>query len=419
MVAALANDLDYTQLRLTARLERDGVNLRLPVSVRSVGGLQGGAGERFATGLDYKVAQRSASLDVLDVVSKSVVLNQDAAQHEVYLKEGLHLTAALTPKAGLASIRLVVMDRSSGALGTLSIPVSAIQEGNTAPAGVAKTRGDITQIPPPASGSGAAAPPATSNSNTSRASGEERPEPEVAAGEAANRDPLLQRASEASLEFVSALPDYICRELIQRSINVTKGTSWRRIDTIEADLVFENGKEDYRNISISGTPVNRPMEELKGARSTGEFATLMRMLFLPSTKADFHFVKTARTAGVETREYSFSVRQERSRWIVHTKGQSYYLGYAGRVWIDPSSARVLRIEMKASALPPDLGLDKVETSAEYEYRLIAGSGRYLLPARAMLLSCRTGGFFCERNRIEFRNYRKFEAESGIRYETNP
>jgi hypothetical protein len=33
-----------------------------------------------------------------------------------------------------------------------------------------------------------------------------------------------------------------------------------------------------------------------------------------------------------------------------------------------------------------------------------------------VLSCQQGSSHCSRNRIEFRNYRKFGAESGITYD---
>ena len=100
---------------------------------------------------------------------------------------------------------------------------------------------------------------------------------------------------------------------------------------------------------------------------------------------------------------------------MHLNSQWDRIGYNGKVRIDPSNARVLRIEMAASELPPNLGVVKLETSTEYDYLLLSGNGPYLLPVRATLLTCRKGGIVCNRNAMEFRNYRKFEAESGIKY----
>jgi hypothetical protein len=44
------------------------------------------------------------------------------------------------------------------------------------------------------------------------------------------------------------------------------------------------------------------------------------------------------------------------------------------------------------------------------------AGPYLLPVEAEVLSCQRGTSICSRNKIEFRNYRKFGAESDITFD---
>jgi hypothetical protein len=247
-----------------------------------------------------------------------------------------------------------------------------------------------------------------------------RPDEDLPFGAASGEDSLIRRAADAALDFAATLPNYICREVISRSQSTTRNVAWRLIDTVEADLVLENGKEDYRNISLNGKPVNKKLDELGGAWSTGEFATVLRNLFSPTTMAEFHFLKSSRIAGMDAREYSFSVKQERSMWDVHVGSDSYRPAYTGRVWIDPSNARTLRIEMESVDLPKTFGFDRVETSTDYEYvRLSGGATQYLLPVRAAILSCQRGTFNCVRNNMDFRNYRKFGAESNIQYGDAP
>jgi hypothetical protein len=243
-----------------------------------------------------------------------------------------------------------------------------------------------------------------------------RPDEDLPFGAASGEDSLVRRAADAALDFAESLPNYICREVISRSQSSTRNANWRLIDTVEADLVLENGKEDYRNISVNGRPVNKKMEELGGAWSTGEFVTVLRNLFSPTTAAEFHFLKSSRIAGMDAREYSFSVKQDRSMWDVHVGPESYRPAYTGRVWIDPSNARTLRIEMESVELPKSFGFDRVETSTDYEYvRLSGGPTQYLLPVRAATLSCQRGTYNCVRNNMDFRNYRKFGAESNIQF----
>jgi len=60
--------------------------------------------------------------------------------------------------------------------------------------------------------------------------------------------------------------------------------------------------------------------------------------------------------------------------------------------------------------------DTVETSADYDFIRLGTSGPYLLPVEAEVLSCVRGTSICSRNKIEFRNYRKFGAQSDITFD---
>jgi hypothetical protein len=86
--------------------------------------------------------------------------------------------------------------------------------------------------------------------------------------------------------------------------------------------------------------------------------------------------------------------------------------YNGALWIDPESARVLRIEMDSRQLPVDYDFDKVEMSVDYGW-VIINAQRYLLPVKSEVLACQTHSFSCMKNTIEYRNYRKFAVESQL------
>jgi hypothetical protein len=181
------------------------------------------------------------------------------------------------------------------------------------------------------------------------------------------------------------------------------------------DLIYENGKEDYRKIAINGKPVNKKMEEMGGAWSTGEFGTVLIDLFDPSTAAEFHYTRDSRMAGINTKEFDFNVTHEHSHWSVHAEGQHYEPGYKGTVWIDPTNGRVMRIEMQAVGMPTAFPLDDVESATDYEYTRLGDAHQYLLPVHAETLSCQRGTPYCSRNRIDFRNYKKYAGESTITF----
>jgi hypothetical protein len=48
--------------------------------------------------------------------------------------------------------------------------------------------------------------------------------------------------------------------------------------------------------------------------------------------------------------------------------------------------------------------------------VLIGDEKYLLPVHSEALSCVRGRSDCSRNVIEFRNYRKFSADSNITFD---
>ena len=120
-------------------------------------------------------------------------------------------------------------------------------------------------------------------------------------------------------------------------------------------------------------------------------------------------------AGVLTKEYTFNVTHANSHWTIHMGSQQYDPAYKGSVWIDPKTARVMRIEMQAYGFPTDFESDDVESATDYEYVRLGDAQQYLLPVHAETLSCQRGTPYCSRNTIDFRNYKKYTGESTITF----
>jgi hypothetical protein len=179
-------------------------------------------------------------------------------------------------------------------------------------------------------------------------------------------------------------------------------------------LVYDQGKENYKNIMVNGKPTTKPLEET-GAWSTGEFGTLLIDLFAPATDAEFNFLRDGRTSGVDAKIYNFSVRRENSHWDIHFGSQSYTPAFEGSTWIDPKTGRVLRIEIEAKGLPSGFPTDHVESATDYAYVRLGDAQEYLLPTHAEILSCQRGTNYCSRNTIDFRNYHKYTGESSIQF----
>src|SRR5207253_11468126 len=102
-------------------------------------------------------------------------------------------------------------------------------------------------------------------------------------------DPVIEKAREAAESFTETLPNYVCQQFTARFVNTSHITSWQAQDVVSAEVVYENGRESYRNLAVNGKPVKKSMEELGGSWSKGEFGTLLRDLFSDSTAAEFRF----------------------------------------------------------------------------------------------------------------------------------
>jgi hypothetical protein len=184
------------------------------------------------------------------------------------------------------------------------------------------------------------------------------------------------------------------------------------VDIVTARVVYEDGKEDYRDITVGGKRTSKSMMELGGSTSTGEFASTLKSLFEPG-RATFKFAEST-TVGDETGAvYDFKVPLQNSDWSIVVGGQNLHPAYSGSVWVIKSTGEIRRIEYGADKIPKDFPDDEVQTAVDYEPVSLGTPQKYLLPVKAEVLSCQRGTTMCSKNTIEFRNYHKYSGESTI------
>ncbi len=228
-------------------------------------------------------------------------------------------------------------------------------------------------------------------------------------------DVRIEKAREAALGFTESLPNYVAQQFTARFVSQSHITNWQAQDVISAEVVYEGGRERYRNLAINGKPTKKSMEELPGSWSTGEFGILLVDLFSRGTAAEFRYRKESRTSGRDALLYDYTVERENSHWRVQVASQTVLPAYRGSVWIDKETSRVLRIEMQARNVPSEFPLDKIETALDYEFVRLADR-QFLVPVHSETLSCQRGTNVCSRNAIDFRNYHKYSGESNIQFE---
>ena len=143
-------------------------------------------------------------------------------------------------------------------------------------------------------------------------------------------DPLLAQARLAVDAYGSGLPDYVCQESIERYTVSGAGVRARavQLDTVTAEVVYEHGKESFRNLRVN----NKPVQQASGGIwSVGFFGPMMLSLFDPRISTEFHRRGNSREAGRAAVRYDFEVPANKSNWQVTGEGVELKPAYRGSI----------------------------------------------------------------------------------------
>jgi hypothetical protein len=262
--------------------------------------------------------------------------------------------------------------------------------------------------------SGASGTSAPANPTASTAPAERTPIRGEAETESMSTDAIILEARSAAESFTADLPNFLVKQVTTRYTSTSIPRGWRQLDVVTADLVCVDGKEDYRNLLVNGQPANRPIEST-GSWSTGEWIVTLQDILSPATDAGFTKRRMERVGGRPAFVFDFAVSEENSHWIlVSQSGRQYHVAFKGTLWIDKDTLRVLRIEQRTTTLPRGCPYESALSTVEYGFVNIQGKNS-LLPVSSENEGCMSGGS-CSRNVISFQNYRKFTAESDIKFD---
>jgi hypothetical protein len=228
---------------------------------------------------------------------------------------------------------------------------------------------------------------------------------------------LVAMSRQRALDYVSSLPDFVCTEVIGRYSYTYSGRhfGWQPKDKLTVKLSFFQKKEDHKLLTIDGRPTDRDFLTLEGATGAGEFGGGLYSIFEPSVEASFRWQgwKTVRRHRVAV--FTYSVAQEHSHYLLVAGAPPnparIFVGFHGDLEIDSTTGEVLHFTYIADHIPPVIKLNKVTTTVDYDSAEVAGRP-YLLPAHS---ETTMEGNVNARNQIEFREYRKFSAESTVEF----
>jgi hypothetical protein len=236
------------------------------------------------------------------------------------------------------------------------------------------------------------------------------------APEAAELERMIEGARKRAVEYADALPNFTCIEVTHRSVDPSGRKNWRRQDTISELLRYHDHLEQRNTLEVNGGRTSLSRADIKGTISNGEFGSLLLAIFDPKVKAQLRWTETATLGTGAVQVFTFEVPRARSRYmlVAGPNVSQIKVGCHGRVYIDAQTYGIRRIEMDADGIPADYAMRAAFISIDYDYVNIADHD-FLLPI-AGEVDVRQGKRFLVRNQIEFRDYKRYGAESNIRFE---
>lgn len=236
-------------------------------------------------------------------------------------------------------------------------------------------------------------------------------------------DDLLRKTRENTLAAVEEMPDFVVKQLIQRSMAFAGTNNFRNRDRLVVAVSYRaTGEEEYRVLSINGAiqpapDARRSYEEVGGTSSTGEFVTVLATIFKPESETRFTVVDNDIIRGKRAVMFDFEIDKDRAKQVITSRGDindTTISGMNGRLWIDRETSRVLRIESNATEIPEGFPITAARRTVDYDWITISDM-TYLLPSLSdvRLTQLYRGTQYESRNVIRFREYQKFGSEVKI------
>lgn len=227
---------------------------------------------------------------------------------------------------------------------------------------------------------------------------------------------LWDEAAKNAIGYLDHLPNFRCTQETHRfTAPIKTPNQLKEADSFKDDLMYEDGKERYRTIEINGIKADSDSAShaSQGIRSLFEFGSMLRGLFDPDVSASYKWAGRAMAMGVLCQVFDVEVAKAKSNFVLRFGGRREPVAYTGRIFIDEDSSMVRRLTIQGVGLPKDYGLQAPALSLDYGLVRI-GADDYLLPLRSVLQLRHAKSFV--RNETVFRGYRKFEAESEIKFQ---
>jgi len=229
---------------------------------------------------------------------------------------------------------------------------------------------------------------------------------------------IIEGVRQKSLAYVDSLPNFICTQVTKRFSSPEKAGRepvWKPIDTLVIHLTYDGKKENYRVVSVNGKPTDKLLSQIRGTKTFGDFASLVKGIFREKSEAKFEWLRWAEFQGRRVAVLGYRIDEAHSPFRTFSgKDRTEYAAWPaqGEVYADASTWQVLKLTTNSISMPEEMAAREVHITFALDWQSIGGQN-YLLPAETSSLMV----FPKERRKSEtrFTDYKKFSSDTAITY----
>jgi VWFA-related protein len=226
-------------------------------------------------------------------------------------------------------------------------------------------------------------------------------------------DSLIGAARKRALGYSAKLPNFMCIEVIDRSVDRSGKGHWTHEDTISEMLRYRDNTETRVVLEVDGRAARTEPDEMKGMHSRGEFGGLLQAIFDPAAEARFTWQSEKRlSTGAVVQVFSYRVDQQHSSMgLTDNNNSTLNVAFHGDLYIEPETGAVRYATATAQDLPAKFGIHASSIQVVYDYVAI-NSHDYLLPVKGTI-GLSEGKHRSVLNTLQFRNYKRFSSQSRV------
>jgi len=221
---------------------------------------------------------------------------------------------------------------------------------------------------------------------------------------------IITDAMAKALAYEKELPDFVCNQVTRRNEDPKGTNQWRTLETVNEQLTFLHGKEEYRTVAVNGKKVNAESNRPGWLMPSSEFTKFLVWTLSPKSQAEISWSSWDALRGHRVHVLGFRVAKEHSEYVVQRgKGAAITTGFFGVINVDADTGAILKLGIIPTDIPAAYPVAGISLELHWEYAKI-GDHYYLLPFKADLHS--KEGKALSWNEVEYRDYHKPGAGSA-------